>query len=105
MPGIRKTSILMLPILTCVLLCQKTLANDETDVLKELASHALATIDGALDVPGLRQPVEVLRDEFGIPHIYATNLHDLFFTQGFVIAQDRLWQLEMIRYVAEGRVS
>ncbi|MEQ1856565.1 MAG: penicillin acylase family protein [Longimicrobiales bacterium] len=73
--------------------------------LEELATRALATIDGDLDVPGLKQPVEVLRDEWGIPHIYAENDEDLFFAQGYVVAQDRLWQLEMWRRWHEGRLA
>jgi len=61
--------------------------------LEELARQSLARIQGDLAVPGLREPVEVLRDEWGIPHIYARNTHDLFFAQGYVTAQDRLWQM------------
>ncbi len=73
--------------------------------LEELATRALATIDGDLDVPGLREPVEVIRDQWGIPHIYAENDEDLFFAQGYVVAQDRLWQLEMWRRWHEGRLA
>jgi penicillin G amidase len=53
----------------------------------------------------LSAPVEVLRDSLGIPHIYAANAHDLFAAQGFVHAQDRLWQMHSIRMVAQGRLS
>lgn len=60
------------------------------DPLMELARASLARIEGDLRVPGLQQPVEVIRDEWGIPHIYAQNTHDLFFAQGYVTAQDRL---------------
>jgi len=73
--------------------------------LEELARQSLARIDGDFAVPGLREPVEVLRDEWGIPHIYARNTHDLFFTQGYVTAQDRLWQMEMWRRWHEGRLA
>jgi penicillin amidase len=73
--------------------------------LEELATRALATIDGDLDVPGLSSPVEVIRDAWGIPHIYAENDEDLFFAQGYVVAQDRLWQLEMWRRWHEGRLA
>ncbi len=58
-----------------------------------------------LTIPGLRQPVEVRRDRWGIPHIYAKNQHDLFFAQGFVAAQDRLFQMEMWRRQGEGRLA
>ena len=73
--------------------------------MEELATRALATIDGDLDVPGLTAPVEIIRDEWGIPHIYAENDEDLFFAQGYVVAQDRLWQLEMWRRWHEGRLA
>ncbi len=72
---------------------------------KELARRSLATIDGELTVAGLRQEVRVLRDEWGVPHIFAASVDDLFFAQGFVAAQDRLWQMEMWRRAAEGRLA
>ena len=53
----------------------------------------------------LQQPVTVLRDKHGIPHIYAQNKHDLLVAQGFVHAQDRLWQMETFRRVVSGRLS
>jgi penicillin amidase len=73
--------------------------------LDELASQSLAQIEGAVVLPGMRQPVEVIRDEWGIPHIYAQNTEDLFFAQGYVLAQDRLWQMEMWRRWHEGTLS
>ena len=53
----------------------------------------------------LQQPTTVLRDQYGIPHIYAQNKHDLLVAQGFVHAQDRLWQMETFRRVVSGRLS
>ncbi|MGD2152947.1 MAG: penicillin acylase family protein, partial [Gemmatimonadales bacterium] len=73
--------------------------------LEEMAEEALAQIEGTITLPGLEQEVEVLRDRWGVPHIYARTVDDLFFAQGFVAAQDRLWQLEMWRRVGEGRVA
>src|SRR4051812_27311451 len=73
--------------------------------LDELARQSLATIDGSVKAPGLKQPVEIIRDQEGIPHIYASNDDDLFFAQGYVMAQDRLWQLEMWRRWREGRLA
>ncbi len=58
-----------------------------------------------LTIPGLRQAVEVRRDRWGVPHIYAKNQRDLFFAQGFVAAQDRLFQMEMWRRLGEGRLA
>ncbi len=80
-------------------------AGQTPEPLDALAHRALATIDGELAVPGLKAPVEVIRDEWGVPHIYAENDDDLFFAQGYVMAQDRLWQLEMWRRWREGRLA
>ncbi|MGE3956077.1 MAG: penicillin acylase family protein [Vicinamibacterales bacterium] len=73
--------------------------------LTEVATASLARIDGELKVDGLREPVEIIRDRQGIPHIFAKNDDDLFFAQGYVMAQDRLWQLEMWRRWREGRLA
>jgi penicillin amidase len=70
-----------------------------------LLRRPLARTKGTLRVPGLRDGVEVLRDRWGIPHIYASNLHDLLFAQGFVHAQDRLWQMDLHRRLVSGRLS
>ena len=58
-----------------------------------------------LSVAGLRAKVEVRRDTWGVPHIYAANQADLFFAQGYVAAQDRLFQMEMWRRQGEGRLA
>jgi penicillin amidase len=73
--------------------------------LEELATRSVSRIDGELEISGLREPVEVIRDEWGIPHIYARNDDDLFFAQGYVMAQDRLWQMEMWRRWRSGRLA
>lgn len=72
---------------------------------KKMGKKCLPNIEGDLSVPGLQAPVEVLRDKWGVPHIYAENFHDLFFAQGFVHAQDRLWQMELHRRVASGTLA
>jgi penicillin amidase len=54
---------------------------------------------------GLQQPVEIIRDHWGVNHIYAKNEHDLFFAQGYSAAQDRLFQLEIWRRQATGTVA
>jgi penicillin amidase len=59
----------------------------------------------AADVPGLQQPVEILRDKWGVSHIYASNEHDLFFAQGYNVAHDRLFQLELWRRQATGTMA
>jgi penicillin amidase len=73
--------------------------------LTRLSRRRLPQTDGTLHLPGLETSIEVNRDRWGVPHIYADNLHDLFFSQGFVHAQDRLWQMEINRRIATGRLS
>ncbi len=70
-----------------------------------LGQRRLPLTQGRLSLPGLTGPVEVIRDRWGVPHIYAQNAHDLFMAQGFVHAQDRLWQMELNRRTATGRLS
>ena len=64
---------------------------------------ALPDLTSTLQLPGLREPVDIIRDSWGIPHIRAANEHDAFFAQGFVTAQDRLWQMDYDRRRALGR--
>ncbi len=98
------------PILRATIFCLAVTAfsctsSDPIQSLEGLALDALAQIDGEIQVSGLRESVEVIRDEWGIPHIYAQNEEDLFFAQGYVMAQDRLWQMEMWRRWREGRLA
>ena len=69
------------------------------------AKASLPVVDGTLKLSGLTAPVIVTRDSLGVPNIAADNLHDLFFAQGFVTAQDRLWQMDMTRRYASGDLS
>ena len=62
-------------------------------------------IDGTMSIKGLQAKVEVVRDTMGIPHIYAANQDDMFFAQGYVQAQDRLWQMDYNRHVGRGTLS
>ncbi len=70
-----------------------------------LMRRAFPRIDGSLQLPGLQAPVTVIRDKNGIPHIYAASTHDLFMAQGYVQAQDRLWQMESFRAGIAGNTS
>ncbi len=70
-----------------------------------LIQRATPTLEGVVNLPGLDQPVEILRDRHGIPHIYAQNRADLLRAQGFVHAQDRLWQMEQNRRIARGTLA
>jgi penicillin amidase len=73
--------------------------------LYSVVRSALPQLDGKLQVPGLTASVTVLRDEHGIPTIDAINLDDLFFAQGYVTAQDRLFQMDGMRRFAAGELA
>lgn len=70
-----------------------------------LSRRRIPQIDGTINNTGTSAEVEVIRDVWGIPHIYAANTLDLFFAQGFVHAQDRLFQMELNRRTAQGTLS
>lgn len=70
-----------------------------------LARRGLPKIAGTVSIPGLSEQVSVVRDEEGVPHITAENLHDLYMAQGYVHAQDRLFQMDLSRRQASGRLS
>jgi len=62
-------------------------------------------MDGRLELAGLEAPVTLIRDSRGIAHIRAGNIHDLVLAQGFAMAQDRLWQMDLMRRLGEGRLA
>ena len=70
-----------------------------------LARRPLPQVRGTIEVPGLEGRVRVRRDRWGVPHIEADARHDLYFAEGFVHGQDRLWQIDFYRRVVQGRVS
>ena len=65
----------------------------------------LPQIDGSAPLPGLQNQVTVDRDIWGIPHVRASSLADMAEAQGYVVAQDRLWQMDLLRRVARGQLS
>ena len=65
----------------------------------------LPPLDGSLSLPGLQSEVTVERDSWGIPHIRAASVEDLAEAQGFVTAEDRLWQMDLMRRAARGQLS
>ncbi len=73
--------------------------------LEDRARQALTQTSGKLHLAGLQQPVTVKRDRWGVAHIYAQNEHDLFFAQGVVAAQDRLFQMELWKRSGQGRLA
>jgi penicillin amidase len=70
-----------------------------------IAHSALPQLDGQLQLAGLNGPVSVTRDTHGVPTIEAATLEDLFFAQGYITAQDRLWQMDVMRRFAGGELS
>jgi penicillin G amidase len=72
---------------------------------KTVAPKSFPKIDGEIQLEGLNGLVDIYRDKMGIPHIYATTQHDLFFAQGYVHAQDRFWQMDAWRHIGSGTLS
>ena len=61
--------------------------------------------NGAIAISGINAEVTVKRDQWGVPHIYAANSHDLFMAQGYIHAQDRFWQMDFWRHLGSGRLA
>jgi len=74
-------------------------------VLWPISRHRLPQTSGSFRVQGLKDPVEVLRDRWGVAHIYGKSTEDVLFGQGFVHAQERLWQMDFTRRVVFGRLA
>ena len=70
-----------------------------------LPQRSFPQLSGELQVEGLDGMIEIYRDAYGVPQIYATTKHDLFFAQGYVHAQDRFWQMDLWRHQSAGRLS
>ena len=73
--------------------------------LRHAARAALPQLDGVIQISGLSAPVTVRRDAHGVPNIDAATQDDLFFAQGYITAQDRLWQMDMLRRHGEGTLA
>jgi penicillin amidase len=74
-------------------------------VVSFLKKSGLAELSGQKTLAELRADARVIRDERGVPHIYASNSHDLYFMTGYITAQERLWQMYLVRHATEGRLS
>src|SRR3954447_18746500 len=81
------------------------LASGAAVLWHRLMRRPLPQVKGTIEVAGLRGPVRVRRDRWGVPHIEASDREDLFFAQGYCHGQDRLWQMDFYRRVVEGRVA
>ncbi|HLA69827.1 MAG TPA: penicillin acylase family protein [Bacteroidota bacterium] len=86
--------------LTIVVVCTALLA-----IAYFLATKSFPQTTGSIVLDGIREPVEIHRDTFGMPHVFASNDHDAYVAAGFLHAQDRLWQMELIRRAGEGRLA
>ena len=95
----------MKKLLAVLLLSVLAVAQQTSADLAARAKAAASVIQGTIKTPGLQQPVKVMRDRWGVPHIYAENQHDLFFAQGYVVAQDRLFQMELWKRSGQGRLA
>src|SRR5579862_425726 len=93
----RRTDISATALLLMSILLATVARAEGVDVSRAAEGKAQAAVSGELHVPGLRSTVHVLRDRWGVAHIYADNVHDLFFAQGVVASQDRLFQMELDR--------
>jgi len=104
-PPKRSRIALVLKIVVALLLLLVLVAAGFGIWLERATKAALPQLDGDLAVAGLTAPVSIVRDVHGVPHISASNLTDMFFTQGYVTAQDRLWQMDVSRRAAAGELS
>ncbi len=67
--------------------------------------RAISKTAGSVKLDGLQAPVEIVRDQYGVAHVYAETSEDLFFAEGYVHAQERFWQMEFQRRIGAGRLS
>jgi penicillin amidase len=74
-------------------------------LFNHISKRAVPDYNRDIAIVGLFEPVEVYRDSFAVPHVFAKNEHDLYMVTGYLLAQDRLWQMDMLRHVTEGRLS
>jgi len=80
-------------------------AGSAAGVYRQLFRRPLPKTRGTVTLDGISSPVEIRRDRWGVPHIRASTAHDLWFGEGFCHGQDRLWQLDLYRRTASGRLS
>jgi penicillin amidase len=76
-----------------------------TGLYHQLFRRPLPRVEGAIDVAGIERPVEIRRDRWGVPHVRASSEADLWFGEGYCHGQDRLWQLDLYRRLASGRLA
>ena len=101
----RTTRIRVAPWLALVGLCSGGILGACKKSPSMPAPPPVAQVSGTIVLPGLAAPVRIVRDRWGVPHIYARTPDDLFVAQGFVQAQDRLFQMDLWRRAAQGSLS
>ena len=74
-------------------------------LIRRLDKPALPKYRGKVSIPGLTNRVDVAWGSHGVPHVFAANEHDLFMAQGYLHAQERLWQMDMSRRFLSGRLA
>jgi penicillin G amidase len=79
-------------------------ASGAAAVRHQFLHRPLPSYEGRRRVQGLSAPVEIRRDRWGVPHIRAETVEDLWFAQGYCHGQDRLWQMELYRRSSAGRI-
>src|SRR5262245_42269061 len=92
-------------ILLVVFLASPAFAQETREKLFAKGKAVLSPLAGKLSFAGLKEPVEIIRDQWRIAHIYAKSQDDLFFAQGVVVAQDRLYQIDWWRRVTAGETA
>ena len=73
--------------------------------INHIATKGIPDYSTDIQIKGLKDKVTIYRDGFAVPHIYAKNDEDLYRATGYVLAQDRLWQMDLLRRVTQGRLS
>lgn len=74
-------------------------------LLHKVKTAAIPDYNKNIELPGLSAEVKIYRDAHGVPHIYAENETDLYYAVGYTMAQDRMWQMDLLRRVSQGRLS
>ncbi len=103
--GRRSAGKIIFKIVLIVLLVFVAAAAGASAWFYRMARATLPQLDGTISLAGLQAPVTVVRDDHGVPHLVAGSLEDLFFAQGYITAQDRLWQMDMTRRSVGGEMA
>lgn len=101
----RKIGRILLGTVLVLLLLTGVITIISPPLVRSTAKKSFPLVEGEIQAAGLDGQVEIYRDSFGVPHIYAETHHDLFFAQGYVHAQDRFWQMDFWRHQSAGRLS